>query len=220
MAVVVEDQSLARTRGKLGLIEFDHCLGADLENGARAGLSGRADLAEQLPAELELVGQKGVYAAHGYMAAEGFLAGSEDNAVIAGADAGYVKGLGECDAESAALAKGVIEDALVLAEDLAVRIKYGAGMGNGFLAEGVSVVALAGETQLHAVGLVGNIKSSCAGQAANLLFGELSKRQDEPAEAVGRDAVEKVALVSGVVIGANKAGMTVGLDEAGIVTGG
>ena len=220
MVVVIEDQSLAGTRGELGLSKFERCLGPNLENGARAGLSGRADLAEQLPAWLELVGQKGVYLGHVYVSAVELLAGSEDNAVVAGADAGYVKGLGECDAESAALAQGVIEDSLVLAEDLAVRIKYGAGMGNGLGAQGISVVALAGETQLHAVGPVGNIKSSCAGQAANLLLGELSERQDEPVEPVGRDAVEKVALVSGVVIGASKAGMTVGLDEAGIVTGG
>ncbi len=185
LAVVVEDQSLAGTGGELGLIEFDRCLGADLENGARAGLSWRADLAEQLPAWLELVGQKGVYAGHGYMAVVGLLAGSQGDAVVLGANASYVKGLGVGDAESAALAEGVIEDALVLAENLAGRIKYRAWTRSRLRAQSISVVALARETQLHAVGPVGNIKSFCAGQAANLLLGVLSEGKDQPLEPMG-----------------------------------
>jgi len=218
--VVVKDEALPGTGGELRLSKFDAYFRPDLGNGARAGLAGRADLAEQFLARLELVRQEGIHPGHGHTAVEDLSAGSERNTVVHRTNASYVKGFGECDAQAPALAQRVIEDALVLAQDFAARIKYGARMGSGLGAKDISVVALAGETQLHAVGPVGNTKSSCAGQAADLLLGELSQGKHEPVEPLRRDAVEKVALVSGGVSGASKTDMTVRPDEAGIVTGG
>jgi len=107
-------------------------------------------------AGLELVGQEGVHVGDGYMSVVSLLAGTEGNAIVGGTDGSYVAGLGVGDCESAALAEGVIEDALVLAEDFTVGIKDRAWTSSSVFAEGVSVVALAGETQLHGVGAVGN----------------------------------------------------------------
>ena len=124
------------------------------------------------------------------------------------------------DAEPLALAQGVIHQALVLADDLAVHGFDGAGLGGQELGQEVLELALTDEADTGGVLLLGGDEVELLGDAAHLRLLQIPDREQALTHLGFAQGVEEVALILVVVETAQQARAACAVVTAHIVAGG
>ena len=155
--------------------------------------------------------------------------GAYGDAVAVGVDIEHVEGCGGADAQALALADSEVEDAVVMADDLAIggdKLAGGVREGLALLleigGEELLVVAAGDEADLLGVGLLGEGQTMPACHFADFRLGEAAEREEGAGELGLGEAEEEVGLVLGEIGGALEdpalAGGVVLVD--GVVAGG
>ena len=129
-------------------------------------------------------------------------------------------GAGAADAEAFALADGVVGDALVLTEGLAVDGLDGAGVVPDVPADKVGKFPLTDEADACAVALGGCGEVVLGGEGADGALFEVADGEEGAAQGLGLDGVEEVALVFAGVKAAEELGSVVDDGCLAIVAGG
>ena len=144
--------------------------------------------------------------AHGELPAQQLLGFADDHAALRGQDFGYINRLARGDAQTAALADGVMVDAVVPAYDLA----FG---GYDFAAcvrpRGVllleiavderGVVAVGHKADFAALRLVGHAQAQLRGQLAHLALAHPAQREQRPRQLLLGQAEEEIRLIARMV---------------------
>ena len=125
-------------------------------------------------------------------------------------------------AQAAALADGIVDDAAVRADDIAVQVQKRAGLGflAGARGDDLRVVAVGDEADVLAVVLAGVAEAGFGGDLPRVGLAEGAEGEFDAGELLLRQVVEDVALVLGLVEGLFEDVLLPCPLDAGVVAGG
>ena len=214
---------MARRDAALGLRQ-DHLgrtAATELDRGAGAGV-GRAQADRQRRARGGAVGADPVDLTQGDPGASQRLARSHHHAARGGLEPYHVKRRPAAQPQAASLADGVVNDAAVAAEDLAVEPDDVAGLrGAGPQPlDGPAIPALGHEADVLAVGLGRDRQGEACGELSGLGLGQAAQRKAQHRKLIGGGREEEVALVAGTLGGAVELGPVAARQAPHVVAGG
>ena len=149
------------------------------------------------------------------------LAGADRDGVGGGVGGEHVERLRRGDADAAALADGEVVVAAVAADRAPGAVEDGAGgVAKTAVAAQEPALALAGEeAEVLALGLARDRQPVAGGDLPHLGLGQLGEREAKPAEQLGRQRRQHVALVLGAVGGGGEQRAVGVLDDPRVVAG-
>ena len=147
---------------------------------------------------------------------------ADHDAAVGGVEPHHVERLAGGDAEPAALADGEIDDAGMAAEHPAVEIDDLARLGRARhqALDQVGIAPGRHETDVLAVGLVGDRQREAAGELAGLRLGEVAERKAQEIDLLAGGGEQEIALVAVLVAGAVERAAAAGQRPGGDVMAG